>query len=135
MERCAGRGHAAVESWLSCDSLDADVPIAVPTPFGVDADAGRTGAILADESGTLTERYTRVSAPAPTLAHLKDLVGTYASEEADATVTIELQGASLVLTRRPARRITLIPEYPDAFAALQMGTLIFRRDRCRYGRH
>jgi hypothetical protein len=61
-------------------------------------------------------------------SELKALAGRYASDEAETTLTAEVDGDSLVLRRRPDARIVLTPVYKDAFRG-SIGCVIFRRDQ------
>ena len=59
---------------------------------------------------------------------LKDLVGRYASDEAETTLTVTIEGNALVAKRRPDSTLKLTPVYADAFSAPQLGLVIFHRD-------
>jgi CubicO group peptidase (beta-lactamase class C family) len=72
--------------------------------------------------------YERVPVAAPSPDDLKALAGTYVSEESETTLTIDVNGESLVVSRRPDVKIPLTPAYKDAFAAPELGVVIFRRD-------
>jgi hypothetical protein len=85
------------------------------------------GASAKDEYGTI-DRYETVAPAAPTAAELAEFAGTYASDEAEAVLTAAVEHGALVLKRRPDAVITLMPSYKDAFTAVQLGTVIFRRD-------
>ena len=50
------------------------------------------------------------------------------SDEAEVTMSVDLEGTSLMLKRRPATTIALAPEYADAFSAGELGMVIFKRD-------
>jgi hypothetical protein len=71
------------------------------------------------------------AAATPTAAQLTDFAGTYTSEEAETTVSVALQGDSLVIKRRPDTTLQLTPVYADAFNAPQLGLVIFRREAGR----
>ncbi len=86
------------------------------------------GASATDEYGTI-DKYDKVAPAAPTAAELAELAGTYVSDEAEAALTAVVEHGVLVLKRRPDAVITLMPSYKDAFTAIQLGTVIFRRDR------
>ena len=61
-------------------------------------------------------------------AALAALVGTYYSEEADATLTVEADSTgALILRRAPDARSRLQPRYRDGFESLA-GMLVFARD-------
>ena len=54
--------------------------------------------------------------------------GIYDSDEAETSLTVAVEGGKLVLKRRPATTIALMPTYVDAFSGPQVGDIIFRRD-------
>ncbi len=87
---------------------------------------GTGGALLS--FGSLAERYTRVTRAMPSLAQLRELVGTYTSDEAEVTMSVDLEGTCLMLKRRPATTMVLAPKYADAFSAGELGMVIFKRD-------
>lgn len=65
----------------------------------------------------------------PTPAELSSLQGTFVSDEAETVFTLALDGNSLVLRRRPATAIRLVPTaVKDVFQAITIGTITFRRD-------
>ena len=68
----------------------------------------------------------RVKAVRPTVAELAQYVGDYASEEAESTFTVRMEGDALALTGRPDRSYPLTPLYADAFDS-EVGTIVFRR--------
>ena len=82
---------------------------------------------VTDEYGTVDD-YVPVQQAKPTAEQLASLAGTYASDEAEATMTAAVEGGGLVLKRRPDTVIKLTPLYADAFSAATLGTIIFRRD-------
>jgi hypothetical protein len=63
----------------------------------------------------------------PTSAELAAYAGTYRSDEAEATYTVELDGFGLLVKDRYERVRTLAPAYPDVFSG-PLGLYIFRRD-------
>ncbi|TVP47161.1 MAG: class A beta-lactamase-related serine hydrolase [Gemmatimonadales bacterium] len=65
------------------------------------------------------------SAPGPEALAL--LAGRYESHEAETAWTLEVEGADLVLVRRPGSRSTLRPTGPDTFAGAG-GEIRFHRD-------
>jgi hypothetical protein len=79
-----------------------------------------------DEYGSVTH-HARVTAAVPTVDQLRELTGTFASEDAEVVLRAELEGSSLVLKRRPDATIPLSPLYADAFSS-PLGTIVFRRD-------
>jgi CubicO group peptidase (beta-lactamase class C family) len=60
-------------------------------------------------------------------AALRGLVGTYYSDEADATLTIEADSTGLMARRAPDARARLRPRYRDGFES-PAGMLLFTRD-------
>jgi CubicO group peptidase (beta-lactamase class C family) len=88
---------------------------------------GRDAARVVDALGT-TDRYERVSAARPAVEGLRDLTGTYVSDEAETVLTVAISGDSLVIKRRPDTTLKLKPVYTDAFDAPQLGFVKFRRD-------
>ena len=93
----------------------------------------RGGARMTDAFGTV-DSYERVQPAKPTGDQLNELAGTYISDEAETTLTVAANGDSLVIKRRPDTTLKLTPIYADAFAAPQLGLVIFRRDGARRGR-
>jgi CubicO group peptidase (beta-lactamase class C family) len=88
---------------------------------------GRGGARVVDALGT-ADRYERVTRARPTIDTLKELVGTYVSDEAETVLTVVVTGESLMIKRRPDTSLKLTPVYADAFDAPQLGLVIFHRD-------
>ncbi len=84
-------------------------------------------ATVTDQFGTV-ERYARTPSVKPAPEQLKALEGTYVSYEAETTLTVVLEGAKLVIKRRPDTVLALTPLYADAFEAPSLGTVVFRRD-------
>jgi CubicO group peptidase (beta-lactamase class C family)/lysophospholipase L1-like esterase len=68
----------------------------------------------------------RVQEARPTASELAQYAGDFASEEAEATYSVRVQGDTLALTGRPDRRYPLTPLYADAFDS-ELGTIVFRR--------
>jgi len=91
--------------------------------------AGRT-LRMTDSFGTV-DTYERVRSAKPSIAQLNELAGTYASDEAETTLTVAVNGDALVIRRRPDTTLKLTPVYADAFTAPQLGLVIFRRDAGR----
>jgi len=81
---------------------------------------------MTDAFGSV-ETYERVSPVTPSPEQLKELVGTYVSDEAEAMMTVAIDDKTLVLKRRPDTTISLTPLYRDAFSG-QLGTVVFRRE-------
>ncbi len=73
------------------------------------------------------DAFVRVTSATPTLEQLRELAGTYASEDAEVVMTAAIDGNTLVLKRRPDSTIRLTPTYTDAFSS-PLGTVVFRRE-------
>jgi len=73
----------------------------------------------------------RVEPVRPGAGQLRELAGTYASDEAETVLTVALSGESLVIKRRPDTVLKLTPVYADTFEAPQLGLVIFRRESGR----
>jgi CubicO group peptidase (beta-lactamase class C family) len=109
-------------------ALVAVSPSRFVTAAGQALDFDSRGAVrVTDEYGTVDE-YEPVSKAKPTLEQLAQLAGTYASDEAEASMTAAVENGGLVLKRRPDATIKLTPLYADAFSGGSLGTVIFRRD-------
>jgi CubicO group peptidase (beta-lactamase class C family) len=87
---------------------------------------GSNGAKVTDAFGTV-DTLDRVAPAKPTVEQLKAFEGVYVSDEAEAALTVEVDGDSLVIKRRPDTTIRATPAYADAFAAGSLGVVIFRR--------
>jgi hypothetical protein len=74
------------------------------------------------------ETYERVAPAHPAPIELKPFVGSYASDEAEVTLDVALEGSGLQIARRPDTKFALVPIYKDAFAAQGLGLIRFRRD-------
>jgi CubicO group peptidase (beta-lactamase class C family) len=88
---------------------------------------GRGGVRAVDALGTV-ELYERVAPARPTIDQLRELAGTYVSDEAETALIVAQSGESLVIKRRPDATLKLTPVYADAFAVPQLGLVIFHRD-------
>jgi CubicO group peptidase (beta-lactamase class C family) len=88
---------------------------------------GVGGATVTDAFGTV-DNYERVPASKPTVAELKDLTGSYVSDEAEVALAVYLKGNALMVKRRPNTTLTATPVYADAFSVPQLGLVIFRRE-------
>lgn len=86
----------------------------------------RSAAVL-DQPGSPHVRIEPVPAFDPAPRDLAAYTGTYRSDEAEATYTVEVEADSLVLKDRWGEAVGLTPLYPDAFGA-RGTTLIFERD-------
>jgi hypothetical protein len=84
------------------------------------------GARVTDALGTVV-RYERVEPVQPNSEQLQEYVGTYASDEAETSITVAVEKGALILKRRPDITTILRPVYADAFST-QGIMLIFRRD-------
>ena len=99
--------------------------------------AGGADVEFSGQAGAMTMRvrmangtedtWERVERAKPTPEELAELAGTYQSTDAEATVTIEVDGSALKVKVRPDLVETLSPLYADAFDS-PLGVLIFRRD-------
>jgi hypothetical protein len=87
---------------------------------------GRGGARMTDPFGRV-DAYEKVPSAKPALDQLTELAGTYVSDEAETTLTAAVDGDVLVIKRRPDVTLRMTPVYADAFAAPQLGLVIFRR--------
>jgi CubicO group peptidase (beta-lactamase class C family) len=87
------------------------------------------GVRVIDRLGTVG-RYERAEPFKPTSEQLQEYVGTYASDEAETSVTVAVEKDALVLKGRPDTTLRLSPVYADAFS-MQGAMIRFRRDRGR----
>ncbi|MFL6676103.1 MAG: serine hydrolase domain-containing protein [Massilia sp.] len=86
------------------------------------------GGVLRTTDPLGTERiYQREPAAAPAEAQLRELAGSYASADAETSVTVALEAGALVIRQRPDTVLKLEPVYRDAFRQ-EGGLVIFRRD-------
>ena len=86
---------------------------------------GRPAASL-DTEGSPPIRLDPVPAFEPTEAELAHYLGTYRSDEAEATYTVAMEEGEMVIRDRWGRSQSVRPLYPDAFGTGR-GTVIFRR--------
>jgi CubicO group peptidase (beta-lactamase class C family) len=93
--------------------------------FTLEADGGDVRLISPFGS---VERFVRASPVRPAVEELRQYAGTYASDEAQATIAVIVEDGSLVLKRRPGSVVRLTPLYADAFSTPALDTFIFRRD-------
>ncbi|HYU78610.1 MAG TPA: serine hydrolase domain-containing protein [Vicinamibacterales bacterium] len=82
---------------------------------------------VTDAYGTV-DTLQRVDASKRAPEQGKALTGTYTSDEAEMTLTVAIDGASLAIKRRPDKVTKLTPVYADAFSADTLGLVIFRRE-------
>jgi CubicO group peptidase (beta-lactamase class C family) len=87
---------------------------------------GRGSARMTDAFGRVNA-YVKVRAAKPSADQLKELAGAYVSDEAETTLLAAVDGDTLVIKRRPDATLRLTPVYADAFAAPQLGLVIFHR--------
>ncbi len=78
-------------------------------------------------NGTV-ETYARVEPAKPSPGQVKELLGTYVSDEAEVMLQVIVEGNDMKVTRRPDTKLTLTPLYRDAFQAPSLGLIRFRRD-------
>ena len=102
-------------------------PTRFVTAGGDIVELGTGGSLTRRDAYGSVYNYARVAAAAPTVDQLRELTGIFASEDAEVVIRAELDGASLVLKRRPDTVFRLSPLYADAFDS-QLGTIVFRRD-------
>jgi CubicO group peptidase (beta-lactamase class C family) len=87
---------------------------------------GPGGGRMDEGAGTIV-KFERVAAAHPATTELEALTGTYASDDAETSMTVRVRDGSLELTRRPDSVFRLTPLYADAFDG-ELGTIIFTRD-------
>jgi hypothetical protein len=87
---------------------------------------GRPAAVL-NTSGAHGVRVEPVADFDPSEGDLAEYTGTYRSDEAEATYTVEVENGTFVMKDRWGQGRLLQPLYPDAFGS-GGNTLIFRRD-------
>ena len=92
------------------------------TPF---AD-GRPAAVFSSP-GQPNVRIEPVESFSPTAGDLAAYVGTYRSDEAEATYTVTMEDGTLMARDRWGQGTPLVPQYPDAFDAPRGPTIVFRR--------
>jgi hypothetical protein len=111
------------------DAADELERICDTTPFGLSWAFEASGDSRMLDSTGLPEDYRKVAPSKPTAGELRELVGTYFSDEAEASLGVEVDATgALVMTRRPGARFVLTPVYADAFSNRELGLIIFRRD-------
>ena len=69
------------------------------------------------------------AAPRPSNDELEAYTGTYVSDEAETTFTIDRDRDELVLKRRPDTVLRMRPSGKDTFTVPSLGTIAFHRDR------
>jgi CubicO group peptidase (beta-lactamase class C family) len=90
----------------------------------------RGGVRTTDAFGRV-DTYDRPPAAKTAAEDLRDLAGSYVSDEAETMLTAAIDGGTLVIRRRPDITLKLTPIYADAFTAPQLGLVIFRRTEGR----
>ena len=108
--------------------VTATSPTTLVSEIGHTLDLDDRGVLRVTDPHGHVESYERASANPPTADQLRELAGTYASEEAAITVIIDIDETALVLKRALDTRVTLTTLYADTFRAPQIGTIVFRRD-------
>jgi CubicO group peptidase (beta-lactamase class C family) len=88
---------------------------------------GVGSATMTDAFGTV-DTFERVPPSKPTVDELKELTGSYVSDEAEVALAVYLKGKALMVKRRPNTTLTATPVYADAFNVPQLGLVIFRRE-------
>ena len=89
---------------------------------------GKPGFKVVDD-GSRDRRFESVAAVAPNPSELRAYAGEYYSPDAEATLSVSIEGGKLVVHRRPGWTNTLSPEYADAFDAPDLGLLRFHRTK------
>jgi CubicO group peptidase (beta-lactamase class C family) len=84
-------------------------------------------AALYSTPGQPNVRLEPVGAFTPSASDLAAYVGTYRSDEAEATYTVAVQDGKLVMKDRWGGTVPLEPRYPDVFDAQRGPTIVFRR--------
>jgi hypothetical protein len=109
-------------------TLFAQSPMRFLTATGDELQLDARGLRHTDAFGTVDE-LARAQPVKYTDDQLAALAGTYASDEAETTLTAVVENHALVLKRRPDTTIMLTPAYANAFTADHgLGTVIFRPD-------
>ena len=98
------------------------------TPFGLSWEFGASGDSQMIDSLGSVEHYQKVAPWKPSVSELRELVGGYVSDEAQATVQVEADATGALVMARPDARFVLTPVYADAFNSRELGLIIFRRD-------
>ncbi len=93
---------------------------------GTTFDFSADGVAVTDRFGTVLT-YARVPAADVSPRPLRDYLGAYRSDEAEAVLTAAVDGNTLVLQRRPDSVIRLTPVYADGFRSA-MGFIRFHRN-------
>ena len=63
----------------------------------------------------------------PSDADVRSYAGRYASDEAETTLTVALEGSDLVIKRRPDTTLRMRAVEKDVFAVPSLGQITFRR--------
>jgi CubicO group peptidase (beta-lactamase class C family) len=104
-----------------------EAPGGITVTFQATTSADERPAAIMDSPEADGVRLEPVPSFEPTEEDLGDYLGTYRSDEAEATYTVVLEDGNLVVKDRWGQGETLRPIYPDAFDA-GGGIFIFRRD-------
>jgi len=86
------------------------------------------GARLVSSDGD-TIYFTREAAWEPTARQLESYVGTYTSDDAEATFKLSVKDGKLIAAARPDRNGPMTPVYHDAFTTSDGNIVWFHRDR------
>lgn len=81
-----------------------------------------------DIGGDVIPRFAAEQEWSPTPAELQSFAGTWHSDEADASFTIEVEDGKAYLVQRPATRRILRPQYKDHFTIASEMVIWFTRD-------
>jgi CubicO group peptidase (beta-lactamase class C family) len=104
-------------------------PTRFAIPFGGSWEFDGPGAARMIDSSGLVEGFERIAPARPTTAQLRELVGTYVSDEAEASFLVEVNDEGvLAIRRRPSARFVLAPEYSDVFSNAELGLVVFHRE-------
>lgn len=127
-----------VDGVLKADGQSALVPVDDRVfAFGPDPSAriefelGPRGAVIASKwtFADGPERYLRVEPAVLTPERRAAYVGTYVAPEAEATVSIAVDGETLVASNGPDSKGTMVAADADVFTVADVGTFAFDRDR------
>jgi hypothetical protein len=98
------------------------------TRFGLSWEFGTSGDSRMIDSIGSVEHYQKVAPWKPTANDLREVVGKYLSDEAEASLQVDVDATGTLVMTRPDARFVLTPVYPDAFNSRELGLIIFRRD-------
>lgn len=118
-----GAGTLYPVSQTRFQSSNGETTLTFEAPGGAQ---GRAAAVL-DAPGSPAVRIEPMASFDPARGELAAYAGTYRSDEAEATYTVEVEAGSLVLKDRWGESVSMSPAYPDAFE-MRGRTLLFERD-------